>query len=167
MSSFLHLPVIASTSRRPVYVAAFMGAALLASPLALAQTASGNGTMTTHQSRAAQAEETVDQRIATLHQELQITPDEENDWKAVAQTMRDNAAAMAKMADAKAGEAAEGLTAVQDLQTYASFAQAHLDHLKTLTAAFETLYDDMPASQKKIADGVFEQSHHKEASTAG
>jgi hypothetical protein len=166
MSSFGNQRVISSASRRPAAAAAaFLGAALLASPLALAQTASGGST--THHSRAVQAEETVDQRIATLHQELQITPDEENDWKAVAQTMRDNAAAMAKMAEAKSSESSQGMTAVQDLQTYAAFAQAHLDHLKALTASFETLYDAMPASQKKIADSVFERSHRKETSTAG
>jgi hypothetical protein len=164
MSSFGNQRFISSPCRHPATLAAFLGAALLASPLALAQTTS---TTAPHHSRAVQAEETVDQRIATLHQELQITADEESDWKAVAQTMRDNAAAMAKMAEAKAGESSEGLTAVQDLQTYAAFAQAHLDHLKALTAAFETLYDAMPASQKKIADSVFERSHRQETSTAG
>ena len=47
------------------------------------------------------------------------------------------------------------MTAVQDLQTYQQFAQAHVDGLKNLTAAFSTLYDAMPDAQKKVADQVF------------
>jgi hypothetical protein len=62
--------------------AALMTAILLASPLALAQNA-----MSRHAAKAEQREETVDQRIATLHAALKITPAEESDWQAVAQTM--------------------------------------------------------------------------------
>jgi hypothetical protein len=56
---------------------------------------------------------------------------------------------------------------VQDLQTYSEFAQAHVDHLKQLTAAFETLYNAMPAAQKKIADSVFSRAHQQESGNQG
>ena len=55
---------------------------------------------------------------------------------------------------------------MQDLQTYSAFAQAHVDHLKKLTSAFATLYDTMPAKQKKLADQVFARSHHDEQDAA-
>jgi protein CpxP len=42
-----------------------------------------------------------------------------------------------------------------DLKTYQEFTQARLDGLKNLTSSFKTLYDSMPADQKKNADQVF------------
>jgi hypothetical protein len=47
------------------------------------------------------------------------------------------------------------LSAVDDLKTYQDFTKAHLDGLKNLTSAFESLYDSMSADQKKNADQVF------------
>jgi periplasmic protein CpxP/Spy len=54
---------------------------------------------------------------------------------------------------------------VQDLQSYQQFAQAHVDGLKNLTAAFSTLYDAMPDAQKKVADQVFQTSGHGPAAS--
>jgi periplasmic protein CpxP/Spy len=47
------------------------------------------------------------------------------------------------------------MTAVDDLKTYQEFTQAHLDGIKNLISAFETLYNSMPDQQKKNADEVF------------
>jgi hypothetical protein len=100
--------------------------------------------------------ETIDERIATLHAELMITPDEETNWRAVADTMRANDMAMQKlMADNKATNAQGGVTAVDDLKTYETFNRAHVDGLKDLIASFGTLYDAMPSDQKQVADHVF------------
>jgi hypothetical protein len=110
--------------------------------------------------------ETVEQRIATLHTALKITPQEETSWTAVAQAMRDNAAAMQKLAAANPDQAAQ-MSAVDDLKTYEKFAQAHVDGLKNLTSSFETLYNAMPDSQKKVADQVFQSSHHRATSSHG
>jgi hypothetical protein len=140
--------------------ALLFGAVLLTSPLAPAL-AQSNSAMSAHEASATQHEDTIDQRISTLHEELKITPAEESDWQAVATTMRDNAAAMERLASDKAASA-KSMTAVEDLQTYQQFAEAHVEHLKKLTAAFETLYNTMPAEQKKIADQVFDRSHHDE-----
>jgi periplasmic protein CpxP/Spy len=104
---------------------------------------------------AAGTEETVDQRIADLHAALQITPEEETAWNAVAQAMRDNAAAMEKLVAEKKAMPRKTRTAVQDLQIYTEFAQAHVDGLKALTTSFTALYDAMPEAQKKVADHVF------------
>ncbi len=146
--------------------AALLGAALLAAPLvpALAQ---ADTKMAEHASKATSRAESIDDRIATLHSELKITPAEESDWQAVATTMRDNAAAMEKLASEKAADSSASMTAVADLRTYQQFAEAHVEHLKKLTAAFETLYNAMPASQKKIADQVFSRSHRDDDSGRG
>jgi periplasmic protein CpxP/Spy len=52
------------------------------------------------------------------------------------------------------------MTAIQDLQNYQQFAQAHVDGLKNLISAFSTLYNAMPDAQKKVADQVFLTSGH-------
>ena len=150
----------------PAVSAAILAAGVLTAPL-MAAHAQANSAMSEHASKAATQEETVEQRIATLRSELKITPAEENDWNAVAQTMRDNAAAMEKLANDKAAQSQQTVTAVQDLQTYAEFAQAHVDHLKLLTERFQTLYNMMPEQQRKRADQVFEQSHRAEQNNQG
>lgn len=100
----------------------------------------------------------VETRITELHKKLQITPEQETLWAAVAQTMRDNATGMDDMiSDARAKE--KETTAIEDLQTYQKIAQAHADGAARLVTAFQPLYDSMSAEQKKVADTVFE--HHR------
>ena len=99
--------------------------------------------------------ETVEQRITQLKTALKITPDQDAKWTAVAQSMRDNASAMEKLVATKRAIPPEQTTAVDDLKTYQEFTQARLDGLKNLTSSFKSLYDSMPADQKKNADQVF------------
>jgi periplasmic protein CpxP/Spy len=99
--------------------------------------------------------ETVEQRITALKTALKITSDQESKWNSVATAMRENAAAMDKLVTEKRAKS-DNLTAVDDLKTYQDFTQAHLDGLKNLTSAFQSLYDSMPADQKKNADHVFQ-----------
>jgi hypothetical protein len=172
MSPFARAIDTAPARARSFGAAALIGASLLAAPLApaLAQgtTAPGassqSGTkMSARDTRAAARAETVEQRIATLHAELKITPAEESNWNAVAQAMRDNAQAMEKLVSDKASQT--NMTAVEDLQTYQQFAQARVDGLKTLESSFQTLYNSMPDQQKKLADQVFQNSRHQQTST--
>jgi hypothetical protein len=142
--------------KNPLAIMATVGA------LGLAGSAFAAPTPTTHHyhhhvsTYAQMKAETVDERIATLHTELMITPAEEADWKVVADTMRANDAAMQKLvADNKAMNHQGGVTAVDDLKTYESFNRAHVDGLKDLIASFGTLYDAMPDGQKQVADHVF------------
>jgi periplasmic protein CpxP/Spy len=79
----------------------------------------------------------------------------ESKWNSVAQAMRENAASMEKLVVSKRAIAPASTTAVDDLKTYQEFTQARLDGLKNLTSSFKTLYDSMPADQKKNADQVF------------
>ena len=157
MPYFTHPIAAPAPLLRSVAIAALMGATFLASPLtatrALAQAA-----VTTTPATATAAEtkgETVEQRITNLHAALKITPAEETQWNNVAQAMRENAAAMDKLVAANRTTPPQNMTAVQDLQTYQQVAQAHVDGLKNLTAAFSKLYDAMPDDQKKVADEVF------------
>ena len=99
--------------------------------------------------------ETVEQRIKALKVALKITPDQESKWEGVATAMRENAAAMDKLVKEKQGKMAN-LNAIDDLKTYQEFSQVRLDGLKNLISSFTTLYESMPADQKKNADHVFD-----------
>ena len=110
--------------------------------------------------------ETIDQRISNLHKSLQITSAEETNWAAVAQVMRDNDAALKVLVAARTAENREKVSAVEDLNTYEKFAQAHVDGLKNLISSFQTLYGAMPDEQKVIADGVFQSVGQKTKTSA-
>jgi periplasmic protein CpxP/Spy len=104
--------------------------------------------------------ETVEERITNLHAELNITADEEKKWSKVAQAMGENASNMEKMIEKNQAQSANSPTAKDDLKTYQEFAQAHVNGLKNLRTAFDSLYDSMPEDQKKVADQVFQNSKH-------
>ena len=143
-------------SVRSIAMTALLGASFLATPLtaAFAADAPPSAPAVGAEATSMQAE-TVEQRITNLHTELAITPAEEAKWNNVAQAMRENAAAMEKLAAAKTTTAPSSMTAVDDLKGYEKFAQAHVDGLTKLIASFDTLYTAMPDEQKKIADRVF------------
>ena len=150
---------------RSVAIAALLGATMLATPLtaAWAQNAPAKTAATTEATET--KGETVEQRITTLHASLNITPAEEAQWNGVAQAMRENAAAMEKLVATNRTTPPQNMTAVQDLQSYQQFAQAHVDGLKNLISAFSTLYNAMPDAQKKNADQVFQTSGHGPAAS--
>lgn len=137
------------------------------------QTAPGSQTQTTPGSQqensaanAQQKADTIEQRINDLHAALQITPQEEPKWDHVAKVMRDNASAMDKLVAERDSQASEGMTAVENLQQYEKFAQAHVTHLKKLTTAFDALYTSMPPTQQKVADQVFQNFGHNKGGAA-
>jgi len=101
--------------------------------------------------------ETVEQRIQTLKTALQIKPDQESKWDAVAKAMRDNASKMEKLVADKRKLSPDKTTAIDDLKTYQDFAEAHVDGIKHLMSPFKSLYDAMTPDQKKNADQVFEK----------
>lgn len=156
---------------RATVAAALIGATMLLAPLTgaradsvaplhLAQAAAPTAPAAAPGSGAASGAtdattETVEQRITTLRAALKITPDQDAKWQAVAQAMRQNAAAMEKLIAASSSRPQASVTAVDDLQLYQTFAQAHVDGLKNLLDDFKLLYAAMPEAQKKIADEVF------------
>ena len=156
---------------RSVAIASLMGAMALAGPLSPARADSaGHPATQLAQAAAPQSDaaaestavpsDTVEQRIASLHAQLEITPDETSKWSSVAQAMRENAAAMEARAAAKADQEPQSMNAVQDLKAYQAFLQGRIDGLKNLIMSFETLYDSMPDAQRLVADDVFRRFGH-------
>lgn len=147
-----------AVSARSVAIAALLGSTMLVAAHAGTAIQFAQATVTPTPAAAAATEskgETVEQRITNLHTALKITAEQEKQWNGVAQAMRENAAAMDKLVASNRTTPPQNMTAVEDLNTYQKFAQAHVDGLKNLTSAFSTLYDAMPAAQKKVADEVF------------
>ena len=114
----------------------------------------------------------VEARITQLHKELKITKDQESDWSAVAQDMRDNARAMSS--DLNDRNSAKAMNAPDNLKSYAKIADTYADGLKKIAPDFAKLYDAMSPAQKKTADTVFNQRINQRvkstaapASTAG
>ena len=185
LSSFTNPIALSTPFARSLAITALMGATMLFSPLTAAR-ADGAATAPIQLAQAATTPaapaspaakgatggpaveakgETIDQRITNLHAALQITPDEETNWNAVAQVMRKNAAIIQKLVRERAAQAPETMTAVQDLKGYEKFARAHYAGLKRLIASFETLYNSMPDAQKKVADEVFQSYSPKPAAS--
>ncbi len=98
--------------------------------------------------------EHVEYRIKTLHNKLAITDAQEQKWGDVAQAMRDNEATISQLIQERQ-QSPQNMTAVEDLQSYAKIAQAHVDGLQKLIPAFQTLYNDMSDDQKAKADAAF------------
>jgi protein CpxP len=153
---------------RALAIASVAGAALLAGSLAPAIAQPKESDKPPAAAAATSTKpETVEQRITTLKAALKITPDQEKKWTAVAQAMRDSSSQMEKLVATKRAIPPEKTTAVDDLKTYEEFTQVRLDGLKKVNAAFKSLYDSMPAEQKKNADAVFEKYTPQRAANQG
>jgi hypothetical protein len=139
---------------RSLVAASLIGAAMLAGSLTPSMAQNPSSKPPAAAAATSSKPETVEQRISELKTALKITPDQEKKWQSVATAMRENAAAMDKLVKEKRAKMAD-MTAVEDLKTYRDFTQAHLDGLKNVISAFDSLYDSMPAAQKKNADQVF------------
>jgi protein CpxP len=102
----------------------------------------------------------VEQHIKALHDQLGITPGEQPQWEAFAQVMRENAA---QMSDAFINRSAKvsGMTAVDNMQSYAQLAQVHATNTQKLASAFQALYNTFPDQQKQLADRIFQNSKGK------
>ncbi|MDE2200368.1 MAG: Spy/CpxP family protein refolding chaperone [Rhodospirillales bacterium] len=97
----------------------------------------------------------LEQHIATLHRQLRITAAQQPQWDAFAQTMRDNAQAM--RADfQQRGAALAGMSAADNMRSYADLAEQHARNMQKLAASFQVLYDTMSPAQKHNADTVFQ-----------
>jgi len=102
----------------------------------------------------------IEARIHDMHTKLAITAEQEDQWKQVAEVMRENESTLEPLiADRKAN--ANTMTAIDDLNSYAAITGAHLEGIKKFTTAFSTLYDGMSAAQKKEADTLFRKGPPK------
>jgi hypothetical protein len=111
---------------------------------------------TTAQTVKPRSDAQVEARITQLHRELKITKDQDSDWNAVAQDMRDNAHDMKMLIDERNGATkTKPMNAVDNLKNYEKIADAHADGLKKIVPDFEKLYGEMSPAQQKTADTVF------------
>jgi periplasmic protein CpxP/Spy len=107
------------------------------------------------------ADKRLEDHIKELHSQLQITPQQEDLFGKLADTMRSDSQHMRDLYDQRMASG-DKLSAVDNLKSYGDLAQAHADSVKNLEAAFEPLYSAMSDSQKKVADTVFRHTgdHH-------
>jgi len=96
----------------------------------------------------------LEDHIAEMHRQLHITADEQPQWDAFAQVMRDNAERMDQAFKARATQGVN-MNAIDDLRSYAAIAQAHADDMQRLVPAFEKLYGTLTPAQQKEADVMF------------
>jgi periplasmic protein CpxP/Spy len=96
----------------------------------------------------------VEARIQDMRAKLKITTAQEEQWKAVAQVMRDNGTAIEPLIQDRE-EHAKTMTAIDDLNSYARIASAHADGMKRFASAFATLYASLSDAQKMDADMLF------------
>jgi len=103
--------------------------------------------------------ELVEKRISELHKKLQITAEQEPQFKAYADVMRGNAEAMQALFEERAK--ATGPSGIDHadsrLHWYAKLTAAHADAVSKLVPVFDTLYQSLSDKQKKIADEIFQQ----------
>lgn len=110
----------------------------------------------THESRT-------ELRIKDMHAKLNITAAQEEQWSKVAQAMRDDAATMDTLTQARRAHTKD-MNAIDDLKSYGEIADAHANGIKKLIPLFSDLYAGMSDAQKKQADTLFRRggrhSHH-------
>jgi periplasmic protein CpxP/Spy len=96
-------------------------------------------------------EQGVERQISELRKRLNITPQQQPQFDAFAQAMRQNAQTMEPLAQQQQGASHN---AVEDLKAAAKFAEAEADALKRLLPPLQALYDSLSDQQKKTADQV-------------
>ncbi len=129
-------------------VMAMTGAVTTVTPAFAADTPAATG------KSAATHEEKADDRIKTLHDQLNITAEQETAFGKLADVMRDNAKNM-DAAIAKRDAAQQTPSALDDLKAYEGTAQTQADNVKALIPAFESLYAALSDTQKQQADALF------------
>jgi protein CpxP len=115
---------------------------------------------------AAQAsgKDRIEARIHDMHARLKITAAQEDQWKQVAQVMRDNENTIDPLIKDRAKNA-KTMTAMDDLKSYAEITDAHAEALKNFTPVFGTLYASLSDAQKKEADAFFRNGVRKTSKT--
>lgn len=137
-------------------VAALAGTAGLSTLPALAQTAAPQAQDQARDHREHHrdfsAARHIDGRIAYLKAELKITPQQEPQFNAFAEVMRNNARDEdAQMRQAGANQRPNAVDALKQAQ---QMAEMQSNGLKRLVPAFQALYDSLSDPQKKTADQV-------------
>jgi protein CpxP len=96
----------------------------------------------------------IEQRISDLHAKLLISPAQQPQWDRFTQVMRDNAQSMDQTFQRRV-QTLPGMTAAENMQSYAQVSMDHAKDMQKLVPAFQALYDTMSDSQKRTTDQVF------------
>ena len=105
---------------------------------------------------SAAARAAVEERIGQLQARLGITPEQMPQWSAFAAAMRDNAAATEALF-ARRAKAVAGMSAVDNMHSYAEIARTYADDTERLATAFDSLYASLSDTQKEAADALFRE----------
>ena len=100
----------------------------------------------------ASQEQGIERQIGELKKRLNITPQQQPQFDAFAQAMRQNAQTMEPLMQEQ--QQGANRNAVDDLKAAAKFAEAEADALKRLLTPLQSLYDALSDQQKKVADQV-------------
>ena len=101
----------------------------------------------------------VEGRIAHLHDQLKVMPDQEDAWGKVAAVMRDNSAKMKAAFEARKSNTE--LTAPEDIKAEQKLLSVHASTLSDFYDAFSTFYDKLTPDQQKHADKLFTHMEEK------
>jgi hypothetical protein len=101
----------------------------------------------------------MDARITKLHDQLKITPAQEEQWNKLAQVMRENGVALRAAVEVRKEKGT--MNAVDDLKSYSAVMDAQSEGMHKFIPAFEALYASLSDEQKKTADTVFTRHHWK------
>jgi periplasmic protein CpxP/Spy len=102
-------------------------------------------------------------RLSALQAQLHITNAQMPQWNDFSQAMRQNAISTDALFRRRA-QGVSGMSAVENMNSYAQIAQAYADNTKALAQAFESLYTALDPQQKQTIDSMFRQDAAKAAS---
>ena len=134
--------------------ATMAGASIAALALPHARAATPETKTTTSAAPHSRMLKHVDHRLAALKTKLGITKTERAAWHGFAQVSRDNATSIATLYQSRAAHLAT-MNAVQNMESFAAIQAKQADNMNKLTAAFQTLYTKLDATQQKKVDAMF------------
>lgn len=111
-------------------------------------------------SRAQKHADVVEQRIAELHSQLNITDQQSKQWDAFTQTMRDNATKTDGAFRDRASKLSS-MNADDAMKSYAALTQQHAEDMQKLSSAFSDLYAVLSPKQKQVADAMYRNEQAK------
>ena len=100
----------------------------------------------------------MEKRIDDLHAQMKITSQQQPQWDAFAQTMRDNATKTDQAFHDRAHKLPSE-NADDAMKSYADLTETHADNMKKLSSAFSDLYSALSPEQKQIADAMYRNPH--------
>ena len=96
----------------------------------------------------------VEQHNKQLHDQLQITPQQQPQWDRFAAVTSSNAADIGQAFNER-GAKLDTMNASENMQSFAHVAQVHAANMQKASDAFQALYATFSDEQKQAADAVF------------